>query len=102
MTITELRQTWELANQHFIVAQDQLKQHAYYLEQRLALALGNMSVLASEGNPFTSFQCSTSKPCLQGTLRQRSKSSERMDESGEREGYAMLLTEFALEQCLFG
>ena len=29
-----LKQTWELANQHFIVAQDQLKQHIYQLEQK--------------------------------------------------------------------
>lgn len=31
----ELKQTWELANQHFIVAQDKLKQEIYRLRQRL-------------------------------------------------------------------
>ena len=31
----ELKQTWELANQHFIVAQDKLKQEIYRLRRRL-------------------------------------------------------------------
>ena len=31
----ELKHTWELANQHFIVAQDKLKQEIYRLRQRL-------------------------------------------------------------------
>ena len=31
----ELKHTWELANQHFIVAQDKLKQEIYRLQRRL-------------------------------------------------------------------
>jgi len=34
----ELKHTWELANQHFIVAQDQLRQEVYRLNQRLEAA----------------------------------------------------------------
>ena len=34
----ELKHTWELANQHFIVAQDQLRQEVYRLNQCLEAA----------------------------------------------------------------
>ncbi len=31
----EMKRTWELANDHFIVAQDKLKQEIYRLHQKL-------------------------------------------------------------------
>ena len=33
--VEELKKTWELANDHFIVAQDKLKQEIYRLQQKL-------------------------------------------------------------------
>lgn len=35
----QLQQTWEMANQHFIVAQDKLKQKMYFMEQKQQLLL---------------------------------------------------------------
>lgn len=33
----QLKQTWDMANQHFIVAQDQLHQQMYFMEQKQQL-----------------------------------------------------------------
>ena len=42
-----LKNTWDLANQHFIVAQDQLKNEVYHLQQKLA----RVSNLSPEPKP---------------------------------------------------
>ena len=33
----QLEQTWKMANQHFIVAQDKLRQQMYFLQQKQSL-----------------------------------------------------------------
>ena len=33
----QLQQTWHMANQHFIVAQDKLQQRMYFMEQKQQL-----------------------------------------------------------------
>ncbi len=40
VSYAELRKTWQLANQHFVISQDQLNQRIYELEQRVAQGEG--------------------------------------------------------------
>jgi len=42
--VDELKRTWELANDHFIVSQDKLKQEIYRLQQKLERGASARSV----------------------------------------------------------
>ena len=52
LNCSELKKTWELANAHFVVAQDQLKQEIYRLHQKLER--GDAARSAMQGYHFHS------------------------------------------------